>query len=113
MHPIACLACVYDDGQVLVVEHNTNLAKKPISLRSLPLASTLYDNVVLRFFNRSLSLLRLSSTSHHDEQFPCPIGIELAAEVLVGIERHIVLKMAFRKFRNVLLPVLRSFGHQQ
>ena len=50
-------------GSDSLLEHSTNLAKKEISFLSLPLASTLYERVVLRFFNRSESSLRLSNTS--------------------------------------------------
>ena len=45
---------------------------------------------------------------HHDKELASPVGIELAAEILVGVESHIVLKKGFQKFRKVLLPVLRS-----
>ena len=29
---------------------------------------------------------------HHDKQLSRPVGIELAAEILVGVERHVVLE---------------------
>lgn len=45
---------------------------------------------------------------HHDKELASPVGIELAAEILVGVESHIVLKKGFQKVQEVLLPVLRS-----
>ena len=46
---------------------------------------------------------------HHDEQFPCPIGIELAAEVLVGIESDIVLKHSFQEVQECTLARVAFF----
>ena len=45
--------------------------------------------------------------------FPCPIGIELAAEVLVGVERHVVLENGFQEVEERAFARVPFFGHEQ
>ena len=45
---------------------------------------------------------------HHDEQLARPVGIELAAEVLVGVESHVVLECGFQEVQECAF-----FGHEQ
>ena len=40
---------------------------------------------------------------NHDKQFAGPIGIELTAEILVGVECYIVLKEGFQKIKKCTL----------
>ena len=50
---------------------------------------------------------------HHDKQLACPVGIELAAEVLVGVERNIVLEDNFQKVQKRTFTRISLFGHKQ
>ena len=37
---------------------------------------------------------------HHDKELASPIGIELASEILVGVECHVILKYGFQKIKK-------------
>ena len=50
---------------------------------------------------------------HHDEQLSRPVGVELAAEVLVGVERHIVLEYGFQEVQERAFTRVPLFGHEQ
>ena len=50
---------------------------------------------------------------HHDKQLACPVGVELAAEVLVGVERHVVLENGFQEVQERALARVPFFGHEQ
>ena len=50
---------------------------------------------------------------HHDKELTRPIGIELAAEILVGVESHIVLKKGFQKVQEGAFARVAFFRHQQ
>ena len=49
---------------------------------------------------------------HHDEQLARPVGVELAAEVLVGVERHVVLKYGFQEVQERAFARVPFFGHE-
>ena len=50
---------------------------------------------------------------HHDKELASPVGIELAAEILVGVESHIVLKKGFQKVQEGAFARVAFFRHQQ
>ena len=50
---------------------------------------------------------------HHDEQLARPVGIELAAEILVGVERDIVLKHGFQEVQERAFACVALFRYQQ
>ena len=43
----------------------------------------------------------------------CPVGVELAAEVLIGVERHVILENGFQEVQERALARVAFFGHKQ
>ena len=50
---------------------------------------------------------------HHDEQFAYPVGIELASEILVGVECHIVSEDSFQEVQKRTFARVAFFRHEQ
>ncbi len=50
---------------------------------------------------------------HHDEQLASPVGIELASEVLVGVECHIVLEDGFQEVQERAFARVAFFRHEK
>src|ERR1035437_5174820 len=96
-------------GRYSLFELRINLAKKSTSLRSFPFDSALNDIAVLRFFIRSESSLR-SSRASSTAMINLFVQSELNCERKSSLVLKVILlaKIAFRKFRKVVFPVLRS-----
>ena len=113
-HPIACFTCINDNGQILVVgaQHEFGEECNLVTVFAFGFhlvgkcgAEVLQPLAVLPAVEQYLV--------HHDEQFSCPVGIELAAEILVGVESHIVLKKGFQKVQEGAFARVAFFRHQQ
>ena len=50
---------------------------------------------------------------HHDKEFPRPVGIELAAEIHVGVECQVILKQGFQKVEECTFACVELLRHQQ
>ena len=100
-YPIACFPCVYDYGQMLVVgaQHEFGEERNLVTVFAFGFhligkcgAEVLQPLAILPAVEQHLI--------HHDKQLASPVGIELAAEILVGVESHIVLKKGFQKVQE-------------
>ena len=49
---------------------------------------------------------------NHNKEFASPIGIELTAEILVGVECYIVLKEGFQKIEECALACIAFLRYQ-
>ena len=113
-HPIACLANVNDDGQMLVVGTQHELCEEAYLV-------TVFSFRLYLVGKRGTEILQTLAVLtaveqylvHHDEQLACPVGIELAAEVLVGVERHVVLEYGFQEVQERTFARIPFFGHEQ
>ena len=113
-YPIACLACIYDNGQMLVVGTQHELGEETYFVTVFAFGFHLIGQCSTEVLQPFTVLPAVEQYFiHHDEQFPCPIGIELAAEVLVGIERHIVFKDGFQEVEERAFARVPFFGHEQ
>ena len=113
-HPIACFPCVYDYGQMLVVgtQHEFGEERNLVTVFAFGFhligkcgAEVLQPLAILPAVEQHLI--------HHDKQLASPVGIELAAEILVGVESHIVLKKGFQKVQEGAFARVAFFRHQQ
>ena len=113
-HPIACFPCVYDYGQMLVVgaQHEFGEERNLVTVFAFGFhligkcgAEVLQPFAILPAVEQHLI--------HHDKQLASPVGIELAAEILVGVESHIVLKKGFQKVQEGAFARVAFFRHQQ
>ena len=50
---------------------------------------------------------------HHDNQLACPVGIELATEIFIGVECHVVLEDGFQKVQERAFARIPFFGDKQ
>src|SRR5574344_2197603 len=97
-------------GKNSLFEHKTNLAKKFTSCLSLPLASTLYVCAVLKFFRRSESSRRHSSTSSTTiSNLPAQSALNWLRKSSLVLKVTLSSNTALRKFKKVVLQVLRSY----
>ena len=112
-YPIACFPCVYDYGQMLVVgaQHEFGEERNLVTVFAFGFhligkcgAEVLQPLAILPAVEQHLI--------HHDKQLASPVGIELAAEILVGVESHIVLKKGFQKVQEGAFARV-AFRHQQ
>ena len=113
-HPIACFPCVYDYGQMLVVgaQHEFGEERNLVTVFAFGFhligkcgAEVLQPLAILPAVEQHLI--------HHDKQLASPVGIELAAEILVGVESHIVLKKGFQKVQEGAFACVAFFRYQQ
>ncbi len=95
-YPIACFPCIYNYGQILVVGTQHELGEECYLVTVFAFGFHLVGECGAEVF-QSLAVLPAAQQHlvHHDKEFPCPVGIELAAEILVGVECHVVLKQGF------------------
>ena len=88
-------------GSDSLLEHSTNLAKKEISFLSLALGFHLVRECGAEVLQPLGILPAAEQYLVHDyEQFASPIGVELTAEVLVGVECHVVLEQRLQKVQE-------------
>ena len=113
-HLIACFPCVYDDGQIFVVGTQYELGKERYLVTVFAFgfhlvgergAEVLQPFTVLPTVEQHLV--------HHDKELASPIGIELAAEIFVGVECYIVLEDGFQKIQECTLSCVAFFRYQQ
>lgn len=92
-HPVACLAGVNDHGKILVVGAQHELGEETHLLAVAPFGLHLVVIGGAEVF-QTLGVLALVEKHlvHYDYQLAVPIIVELATEVLVGVERDISLK---------------------
>ena len=113
-HPIACFTCVDDDRQILVVRTQHEFGEECYLVTVLAFgfyfigkcgAEVLLPLAVLPAVEQYLI--------HKYKQLACPVGIELAAEVLVGVESHIVLKQGFQEVQERAFACVAFLRYQQ
>ena len=113
-HPIACFPCIYDDRQILVIGTQHELGEKADFVTVFAFGFHLVGKCGAEVL-QPLAVLPAAQQHlvHHDKEFTCPVGIELAAEVLVGVECDIVLKQGFQKIQKRAFACVAFFRYQQ
>ena len=100
-HPITCFARIDDDRQIFVVGTQHEFGEKGYLVTVFAFgfhfigecgAEVLQPLAVFPAVQQHLV--------HHNEQFARPVGIELATEILVGVERDVVLKHGFQEVQE-------------
>ena len=113
-HPIACFPCIYDYGQILVVGAQHEFGEERNLVTVFAFGFYLVGKCGAEVFQPFAVLPAVEQhLIHHDEQFASPIGIELAAEVLVGVKSYIVLKEEFQKVQECAFARVAFFRYQQ
>ena len=100
-YPIACLARVDDDRQILVVGTQHELGEEGYLVMVFAFGFHLVGECGAEVLQPLAVFPAVEQhLVHHDEQFARPVGIELAAEILVGVERDVVLKQGFQEVQE-------------
>ena len=97
-HPVAGLAGVDDHGEILVVGAQYELGEEAHLLAVAPFCLHLVVVGGAEIL-QTLGVLALVEQHlvDHDDEFAVPVVVELAAEVLVGVEGHVCLKEHFKE----------------
>ena len=92
---------INDDRQILVVGTQYELGKESYLVAVFAFGFHLVEECGAQVL-QPLAVLPAAQKHlvHHDKKFPCPVGIELAAEILVGVESHVVLEQGFQKVQK-------------
>ena len=113
-HPIACFPCVDDDRQILVVGTQHELCEESYLVTVFAFGFHLVGESGAQVLQPLAVLPAVEQhLIHKDKQLPCPVGIELAAEILVGVERHVVLKQGFQKIQECAFARVTFLRYQQ
>ena len=100
-YPVASLAGVNDYGEILIVGTKYKLGKEA---HFLAVASFCLHLVVVGGTEILQSLGVLALVEQHlvnyDDEFAVPVVVELAAEILVGVERDVCLEQQFEKIEE-------------
>lgn len=100
-YPITCFARIDDDRQILVVGTQHELGEKGYLVTVFALGFHLIGECGAEVLQPLAVLPAVEQyLVHHDKQFTRPVGIELTAEILVGVERDVVLKHGFQKVQE-------------
>lgn len=113
-YPITCFTYINDYGQIFVVGTQHELGKERYLITLFAFGFHLVGECRAKVLQPLAVLPAVEQyLIHHDKEFPCSVGIELAAEILVGVESHTVLKEGFQEVQKGAFARVAFFRYQQ
>ncbi len=113
-HPVTRFSRLYQNGIEFVVGTEQKLAEKRGLYTVFSLGFTFELKSGTQVFQSFAVLLFVKQHFFYaDKQFVCPIGIELASEIFVGVEGHVFPENIFQQIQKSRFSGVSLFGQQQ
>ena len=113
-YPVSCFPCVYDYRQVLVVWTQYELGEEGYFRAVFPFGFHLVIESGAQILQPLAVFPAVEQHLVHDnEQLSGPVGIELAPEILIGVECHVIPEYGFQEIKERTLARVPLFRYQQ